>query len=519
MHYMLQCILIALATLFGTINTYKLLVISPLPGKSHAILGEAMTEHLSNAGHEVTYVTVYLPEKPIPRVTVVDLSDNMKLFNSGAMSLQAVMDKTHTGNSFFVFVPMLMNMSRDTIAHPNVQKLINDKNQQFDAVIAEWMFNEVYAGFAGVFNCPFIWFSTVEPHWMVLRLVDEVTNPAYSVDILSDSVPPLTFTQRVKELGLLTAGRLIQALWVSRLENNLYDEYFVPVIEKRHNTVPSFETLRFNASLLLSNSHVSMGVPARLPANVITIGGFHIKPNVKPLPEDLQKLMDNAKHGVIYFSMGSNLRSKHFPEIVRQDLLKMFSKFKQTVIWKFEEDLPNTPSNVHIVQWAPQQSILAHKNCILFITHGGLLSTTETMHFGVPTIGIPVFADQFVNVARAVKKGYAQKVDLSYSMAADIELAINKLLDNPSYTTRVKELSQIYHDRPVPPARELVHWVEHVVKTRGAPHLRSPASMVAWYQKLYLDLVLVVVAVVLVLKRVFIYLKSILIAKRKEKTN
>lgn len=68
--------------------------------------------------------------------------------------------------------------------------------------------------------------------------------------------------------------------------------------------------------------------------------------------------MDKSQHGVIYFSMGSNLRSKHFPDVIKQDLLKMFSKFKQTVIWKFEEDLPNTPSNVHIVQWAPQQSIL-----------------------------------------------------------------------------------------------------------------------------------------------------------------
>lgn len=68
--------------------------------------------------------------------------------------------------------------------------------------------------------------------------------------------------------------------------------------------------------------------------------------------------MDNAKHGVIYFSMGSNLRSKHFPEVLRRQLLKVFSELKQTVIWKFEEDLPNRPSNVHVIQWAPQQSIL-----------------------------------------------------------------------------------------------------------------------------------------------------------------
>nr|XP_034836075.1 UDP-glucuronosyltransferase 2B2-like [Maniola hyperantus] len=513
------CCVLLLASAYET-NAYKLLVVSPIPGKSHSILGEGMAESLANAGHEVTYITVYLPDKPIPRVTVVDLSDNLKYFpTDGALNLKNVLDNTGSGSSFFAFVPMIMNMSRNTLEHPNVQKLMRDKNQQFDAVVAEWMFSEMNAGFAGVFNCPLIWLSTVDPHWMVLQLVDEMPNPAYTVDILSDSIPPLTFVQRAIQLGLQIMGKLLKIFWVSGLEHDMYDEYFVPAIRHRHNSVPSFETLRNNASLILSNSHVSTGSPIRLPPNIIPIGGFHIKPNVKPLPEDLQKLMDKAQHGVIYFSMGSNLRSKHFPDVMKQDLLKMFSKFKQTVIWKFEEDLPNTPSNVHIVQWAPQQSILAHKNCIVFITHGGLLSTTESMHFGVPTIGIPVFGDQYVNVQRAVKKGYAQKVDLSYSMAADLGKAIQNLLDNPTYAARVKELSQIYHDRPVLPAKELVHWVEHVVKTRGALHLRSPAFLVPWYQKLYLDLILVLLVIFLTLKYAFVYIASRLFTKRKEKVN
>lgn len=70
---------------------------------------------------------------------------------------------------------------------------------------------------------------------------------------------------------------------------------------------------------------------------------------------------------------------------------------------------------------------LAHPNCILFITHGGLLSTTEATHYGVPIIGIPVFADQFKNVDTAVLKGFATRVDLSYTMDEDIKAAILKM--------------------------------------------------------------------------------------------
>lgn len=52
----------------------------------------------------------------------------------------------------------------------------------------------------------------------------------------------------------------------------------------------------------------------------------------------------------------------------------------------------------------------------------------------------------------------------------------------------------------MPPGVELVHWVEHVVQTRGAPHLRSPALVVSLYQQMYLDFVAVIVLTVAVAK-------------------
>lgn len=52
----------------------------------------------------------------------------------------------------------------------------------------------------------------------------------------------------------------------------------------------------------------------------------------------------------------------------------------------------------------------------------------------------------------------------------------------------MKHTSLLYHDRPRLPGEELVYWVEHVVRTNGAVHLRSPALLVPWFQKMYLDL-------------------------------
>ncbi|XP_046972156.1 UDP-glucosyltransferase 2-like [Vanessa cardui] len=484
-------------------NAYKILFISPLPGKSHSILGEGVLTHLSRAGHEVTYVAAIIPDKPIKGVTVIDISSYVSL-PSDFLNLKAIMDNTHRRDLFGI-LPSLTNLTGNVINNGPVQALLSDKTQQFDVVIAEWMFNEVFAGFSAVFNCPLIWLSPSEPHWMILQLVDEIPNPSYNVDILSGNVPPLTFTQRVMELGSQIIGKLLK-IYISGIDQEIYEKHFVPHIRNRGYPVPPYEELKYNGSLVLSNSHVSMGIATRLPPNFIPIGGYHIDSVVKPLPKDLQKIIDDAKHGFIYFSMGSNLRSKHLPAEVKQDLLNMFGELKQTVLWKFEEDLPNRPSNVHILKWAPQQSILAHEKCRLFITHGGLLSTTESIHFGVPTVGIPVFADQFVNVGRSVKKGYAKKVDLSYTMAKDLKVAIQEMINDSRYTTKIKELSFIYHHRTVTPGQELVHWVEHVIKTGGARHLRTHALTTPWYQKVYLDLAIVLLIIIIAVKYLFSYI-------------
>jgi len=77
------------------------------------------------------------------------------------------------------------------------------------------------------------------------------------------------------------------------------------------------------------------------------------------LNQDLQKYLDEAPDGVIYFSMGSNLKSTELPESKKNAFLGAFSKLKQHVLWKWESDtLPGQPSNVNLGKWLPQSDIL-----------------------------------------------------------------------------------------------------------------------------------------------------------------
>ncbi|CAK1594085.1 unnamed protein product [Parnassius mnemosyne] len=481
---------------------YKILVVFPIPAGSHRNLGDGYVRHLLKAGHEVTYITPFVKENSNPKFRQISVADNFKAINGQSLNVTALMSHQVELDQDRLF-QLSINLTKNTLDNEAVQKLLNDASEEFDVVVAEWMFNDIYCGFSAVFNCPYIWSFPYEANFVSLGLIDEATNPAYTANIQVSDVPPFNFWQRAYALWFQVLSNLKQILLYENIEKEFYEKTFTPIVKRRGRNLPSYDELRYNASMVLGNSHVSLGQAIRLPQNYIPIAGYHIDDDTEPLPEDLKRIMDNAKYGVIYFALGSNLKSKDLPENVKNNLLTLFGELNQIVLWKIEQTLPNKPKNVHFLEWAPQQSILAHHNCILFITHGGLLSTTEAVHFGVPFIGIPVFFDQIFNVEQSVQRGIAKKVILTNNVDKDLRVAINEILNNSKYNERIKETSFIYHNRPVPPGKELVHWVEHVVRSGGAPWHRSPARLVPWYQKMFLDLVALIIVFV------FVFLQTI----------
>lgn len=54
-------------------------------------------------------------------------------------------------------------------------------------------------------------------------------------------------------------------------------------------------------------------------------------------------------------------------------------------------------------------------------------------------------------------------------------------------------------DQPMTPLERGVFWVEYVLRHKGAPHLRTAALDLAWYQYLLLDVIAFVIAVLLII--------------------
>lgn len=55
----------------------------------------------------------------------------------------------------------------------------------------------------------------------------------------------------------------------------------------------------------------------------------------------------------------------------------------------------------------------------------------------------------------------------------------------------MKELSAVIRNQPQSALDRAVYWTEYVIKHKGAPHLRSVAVDLQWYQYLLLDVMFV----------------------------
>jgi glucuronosyltransferase len=73
-----------------------------------------------------------------------------------------------------------------------------------------------------------------------------------------------------------------------------------------------------------------------------------------------------------------------------------------------------------------------HPKTKAFITHGGTNGLYEAIYHGVPMVGIPLFADQSVNVMHMKNKGAAVVMDFNKMTSKDLTEGLNSVINDPS---------------------------------------------------------------------------------------
>uniref|UniRef100_A0A1I8PFJ0 UDP-glycosyltransferases domain-containing protein n=1 Tax=Stomoxys calcitrans TaxID=35570 RepID=A0A1I8PFJ0_STOCA len=469
----------------------RILGVFPSPSKSHLLIHSAVAKALADAGHDVTVLATTSDDAQAHRnapYTFVGIEGPM--FDN-AFAQEMVNRPLPLYRRLNYILEQIFTMANETMNHEKMlQFLHSHKAGDFDVVILGYFMNDFMLGMGAHFQCPIILSFMVQPIFPINRMIGNPAETSYVPNRFTGLKQPMRFWARVKNyLSSLFEQHILAAIVEWKVQR-MYRYNFPP------DRYPPLEEVYKNVSLVLTNHHFSQGpIRPNVPA-LLEIGGIQIKEQPDPLPEDLAKIMDSAKHGIIYFSLGTNVQGSNLSKEKAKMIFNVLSSLPQTVLMKWgDKDFPGEAANIIYKSWLPQDDILAHPNVKLFITHGGQGSVVESQYHGVPMVGIPFFGDQHSNMANVEKSGFG--IGLKYATLNENELraSVLEVLNNPKYRENVQRFSKLYRDRPMSPRQLVSYWVDYVIRHKGAKHMQSPAVHMSWWELHSLDVIGFLVAV------------------------
>ncbi|XP_070135033.1 UDP-glycosyltransferase UGT5-like [Drosophila bipectinata] len=478
----------------------RILAAFVFPASSHFMMTNAIIRELVKRGHEVTFITPFSlakenlgPNYKEILIAQANVWEPMKQMGN----VNSILDMTDVNKlTFLRMLNVLGPLTTDfAFEQPEIQALIDaqDKVGKYDLLLAEQFYNEGILILGHLYKIPVVTVLSFGSTNYLSHLFGIVTPWSYVPHLYLPYSDRMTLWERISNVFMSGTEDLLRRYSYYPKQDAVLKKHFSNKLDR----VPTIKELESNTSAILMNGYMPLTSPRPLAYNMIPVGGIHIQ-KPKALPENLQKFLDEATHGAIYFSLGSQVRSAELPPEKLKIFLAVFGSLKQRVLWKFEdESLPNLPANVMVQKWMPQADILAHPNVKVFIAHGGNFGFQEAVHYGVPVLGMPVYADQYSNLNQGKRAEIALLMDYRKFTEAELRGNLLELLENPKYWNNMKKASKIFRDRPLSAMDTAMYWIDYVIEHRGAPHLVSVGVDLPWYQFYLLDVIGLALAVAL----------------------
>lgn len=486
-------------------DSYKILAIFPHNGRSHHIFFTALVEELATRKHDVTVIN-YHPVAALPNLRQISLQD--KENESDQVNIEEHL-KILSRSDFSVAYEEAFGCQY--LANSNCKKLMNNREVQelissaahFDVVLVEQFVTDCGLAVAYKLNAPAIGMAShILFPWTYSRL-GAPNNPAFVQNHFFASGTYPSMWNKIKSAIINFGMNTYYTHVTQRIDQEIVNEVYPDI--------PHLEDLGKNMSLIMINQYFPLTGPRLYSSNVVEIGGMHIKENAHIEDKSLQKFLENANKDVVYISFGSV--ASNVSRKISNEIKKVVEK-QSNLLFVWKTDLTDwvPPSNVFSGKWMPQKAIICHPNVIAFITHSGMLSTSEAMHCGTPIVGIPLFGEQYSNAQSAVECGLGVSVNVLTLDQHVLEDALNTILQE-KYQKKAKELSRVWKDRPLSPMDTAIFWIEYVARNKGAVNLKPPTVDMPLYQYLMLDAILVVGSVFLLIIFALVKLATLVIKK------
>ncbi|VDL76117.1 unnamed protein product [Nippostrongylus brasiliensis] len=445
-------------------SSYKFLVYSPIFGYSHTNFMGAIADTLTEAGHDVLTKNI-IKTPPDPR------------------TVEMQKDRADMVSKMWTMKPTLLGL---------LQRLENEK---FDVGISE-VFTMCGLGIFETLHIPATIAAFAGVH---LDLVSKC---------MSGTSDRMGFTDRLMNVVDSFGGEMFFG--------QTFSSEIVALRAKFGPQFKSYEELLAQASYMFTNSNPYLDYPRPMLHKTVPLGGITVPRDKKKnvLPKEWDSIL-NARKRTVFVSFGS---------VAQKTLLSVFESMPDTTfIWKYEEKgakLADHLKNVHLSTWVPQNALLADPRLTVFVTHGGLGSTTELAHLGKPAILIPIFADQPRNAQMLAKHGTGivlTKYDLENPRK--LKESLERIFSDESFSQNATRLSEMLLSPPISAKQLLIRHSEFAAKFGRLPNLDPYGRQLSFVEYFLLDVFLaaIVVIVVAVVVTVMIFRKCLSLFSAKKK--
>ncbi len=161
-----------------------------------------------------------------------------------------------------------------------------------------------------------------------------------------------------------------------------------------------------------------------------------------PLPAGVPAPRARTGRPKVYATLGSVAGTMDFATPAFGAMLAGLGRLDADVLFTIgrldRASLGPVPANVHVESFLPQQVAMA---CDAVVCHGGAGTTMAALTRGLPTVVVPLFADQMHNAARVAATGAGLVVD-PREMATSLTPAVEQVLTDGSFAATARSIAR-----------------------------------------------------------------------------
>uniref|UniRef100_A0A0N4ZAL4 glucuronosyltransferase n=1 Tax=Parastrongyloides trichosuri TaxID=131310 RepID=A0A0N4ZAL4_PARTI len=502
----LKLLLFSIFLIATHVYSYKVAVFSPDLSSSQFIWNKRVCEKLVEAGHDVTMIQLKYMNKTINKpsmnkaIKTYTVLGNM---NADIVNIEKEMAPTMFGETSMLSgkTKEMFNMMIDNFVK-SCEYFISNKE------FMDFMVNEKFdIAFSHMYEyCPIgIIHHAKIPSWIWMSSGALVDHMAYDlgVPLPSSYVPPMmadmgdkmTFYQRIKSFIGHTIYPYMYHTSITDRETELFRRIISP-------DFPSLRELSKNCSLAMVNSNELYDIPKPTLHKIINIGGLGMsKKDAKPLEGIFKEASENKNvKGMIVFTFGSVANATFMPIEWKQSFMKAFAQFQEyEFFFRYDgNDMEELrPKNVHLLKWLPQADLLQHPKTKMIITHGGYNSLQESILAGIPMLCVPLFGDQPRNSRLAEKHGFGLYLAKSDINQKNIYKSIKTIIDDDSYSKKIKRIQQMILKQPVSSEDLLLKWTEFLAEFKTLENMVPYGTKLGFIQYYQVDVIVFLLTIIL----------------------